>query len=137
MVNLIAGSKGTGKTKKLVDLIKKAVEEESGSIVCLEKDKNLTYDIPYTARLVHASDYSFGSMEYFKGFISGLHAANYDISHVFIDNLLKILDEPDMNKIASLLDELNAFGERENIKFTITATVDTEKIGDNIKKYCQ
>ena len=136
MVKLIVGSKGTGKTKKLVDLIKKAVEEESGSVVCLEKDKNLTYDIPYTARLIHASDYSFGSMEYFKGFISGLHAANYDISHVFIDNLLKILNEPDMDKIAVLLDELDAFGKKESIKFTVTATVDPETIGDNIKKYC-
>ncbi len=136
MVKLIVGSKGTGKTKKLVDLIKKAVEEENGNVVCLEKDKNLTYDIPYTARLIHASDYSFGSMEYFKGFISGLHAANYDISHVFIDNLLKILDEPDLDKVAALLDELDAFGKKENINFTVTATVDPETVGDNIKKYC-
>ncbi|MEA4893912.1 MAG: ATP-binding protein [Oscillospiraceae bacterium] len=135
MVKLIVGSKGTGKTKKLVDLIKKAVEEENGSVVCLEKDKNLTYDIPYTARLVNASDYSFGTMDYFKGFISGLHAANYDISHVFIDNLLKILDEPDMNKIAALLDELDAFGKKESINFTVTATVDPQTVGDNIKKY--
>jgi ABC-type branched-subunit amino acid transport system ATPase component len=85
MVKLIMGPKGTGKTKALVELVKKAVEEESGSVVCLEKDKNLTYDVPYTARLIHASDYNFGSFEFFRGFISGLHAANYDITHVFID----------------------------------------------------
>ena len=136
MVKLIVGSKGTGKTKALVELVRQAVEEESGSVVCLEKDKNLTYDIPYTVRLIHASDYKFESMEFFKGFISGLHAANYDISHVFIANLFKMFDEPDMNKIAELLDELNAFGEKENIKFTITATAELDTVGDNIKKYC-
>ena len=136
MVKLIVGSKGTGKTKKLVELVKHAVEEENGSVVCIEKDKNLTFDIPHTVRLIHASDYSFKSIEFFKGFISGLHAANYDISHVFIANILKMCEDVDMDKVAQLLDELNAFGEKESIIFTVTATVDPETLGDNIKKYC-
>jgi len=136
MVKLIAGPKGNGKTKSLVELVKHAVEEENGSVVCVEKDKNLTFDIPHTVRLIHASDYSFNSIEFFKGFISGLHAADYDISHVFIANLLKMFDETDMNKVAELLDALDAFGEKEGIKFTITATADTETFGDNIRKYC-
>lgn len=136
MVKLIAGPKGNGKTKSLVELIKHAVEEENGSVVCLEKDKNLTFDIPHTVRLIHASDYGFDSIEFFKGFISGLHAADYDISHVFIANLFKMLNETDLDKIAELLDALDAFGNKENIKFTITATADTATFGDNIKKYC-
>ena len=136
MVHLILGLKGSGKTKSLVERVKHAVEEENGSVVCIEKDKNLTYDIPYTVRLVHASDYKFSSIDFFKGFISGLHAANYDISHVFIDNFLKMFDETDMDKIADLLDEIDAFGEKEGIKFTISATVDPETVGDRIKKYC-
>ena len=136
MVKLIAGPKGNGKTKSLVELVKHAVEEENGSVVCLEKDKNLTFDIPHTVRLIHASDYSFESIEFFKGFISGLHAADYDISHVFIANILKMLNETDLDKVAELLDALDAFGKKENIKFTITATADPEKFGDNIKKYC-
>ena len=136
MVYLILGLKGSGKTKSLVERVKHAVEEENGSVVCIEKDKNLTYDIPYTVRLVHASDYKFSSIEFFKGFISGLHAANYDISHVFIDNFLKMFDETDMDKIADLLDELDAFGEKEGIKFTISATADPASVGERIKKYC-
>lgn len=136
MVHLIMGLKGSGKTKSLVERVKHAVEEENGSVVCIEKDKNLTYDIPYTVRLVHASDYNFSSIEFFKGFISGLHAANYDISHVFIDNFLKMFNETDMDKVADLLDELDAFGEKEGIKFTISATVDPSTVGDRIKKYC-
>ena len=136
MVHLIMGLKGSGKTKSLVERVKHAVEEENGSVVCIEKDKNLTYDIPYTVRLVHASDYNFSSIEFFKGFIRGLHAAHYDISHVFIDNFLKMFNETDMDKVADLLDELDAFGEKEGIKFTISATVDPATVGDRIKKYC-
>lgn len=135
MVKLIMGLKGSGKTKSLVELVKHAVEVENGCVVCIEKDKNLTYDIPYTVRLIHASDYKFDSIDFFRGFISGLHAANYDITHVFIDNFLKMLNETDMDKVAQLLDELNSLGEKENIRFTISATGDPNTVGENIKKY--
>lgn len=135
MVKLIMGPKGTGKTKSLVELVGKAVQEENGSVVCLEKDKKLTYDIPYTVRLIHATDYNFGSLEFFKGFISGLHAANYDISHVFIDNMLKMIDSADLNTLSELLAELDSFGEKEGIRFTVSVTADPETVGDDIKKY--
>ncbi|MEF9971549.1 MAG: hypothetical protein RSD32_01250 [Oscillospiraceae bacterium] len=135
MVKLIMGPKGTGKTKSLVELVKHAVEEENGNVVCIEKDKNLTYDIPYTARLVHAADYKFGSVEFFMGFINGLHAANYDITHVFIDNFFKMVDNCDLDKLAPVLDALDAFGEKENIKFTISATADPAAVGSDLKKY--
>lgn len=136
MVKLIMGLKGSGKTKSLVELVKKAVEEENGNVVCLEKDKNLTYDIPYTVRLIHARDYKFGSFEFFKGFISGLHAANYDITDIFIDNFFKMFNDPEEKQIEELLQKLDAFGEKENIKFTISATIDPSTVGENIKKYC-
>lgn len=136
MVKLIVGPKGTGKTKSLVELVRLAVSEENGSVICLETKNNLTYDIPYTVRLIHVKDYEFGSIEFFMGFISGLHAANYDITHVFIDSLFKMFDESDMDKVAKLLDDLDAFGKKQNIKFTITATADPDLMGENIKKYC-
>lgn len=135
MVKLILGPKGTGKTKALVEQVHKAVEEEHGSVVCLEKDKKLTYDIPYTVRLIHASDYNFGTVEFFMGFISGLHAANYDISHIFIDNFFKMFNDADFDALSGIIDELDALGEKEGIKFTISATADPALVGDNIKKY--
>ena len=135
MVKVIMGLKGSGKTKKLVDLVAQAVENEQGDVICIEKDKKLTYDIPYRVRLIHASEYSFGSYDFFKGFISGLHAGNYDITHVFIDNFFKLLDDTDADKVSDFLGWLEAFSSKENVKFTISITADPEKTGDNIKKY--
>ena len=135
MVKLIMGLKGSGKTKALVDQVRRATEEENGSVVCIEKDKKLTYDIPYTVRLIHASDYNFGTVEFFKGFISGLHAANYDISHIFIDNFLKMFDSTNSAQIGGLLEDLDAFSEKEGVKFTISATADPDTVGDEIKKF--
>ena len=135
MVKLIMGLKGSGKTKKLVDLVKKAVEEAHGDVVCIEKDKNLTYDIPYTARLIHAGEYGINSNTLLRGFISGLHAGNYDITPVFIDNFYKMLDNKDDDAVADLLDWMEAFSQRENVEFTISATAEPSTVGPRISKY--
>ena len=135
MVKIIMGPKGTGKTKALVELVKKAVEEEHGDVVCIEKDKNLTYDIPYTARLIHAAEYGIASNELLRGFISGLHAGNYDITHVFIDNFYKILSDTSDEAVAEFLDWLDKFSTKDNIDFTITATADPNAVSERIKKY--
>ena len=135
MVKLIMGLKGSGKTKTLVDLVAKAVTEESGDVVCIEKDKNLTYDIPYTARLIHASEYGINTNNLLRGFICGLHAGNYDITHVFIDNFYKLLDDSSADVVADFLDWLDDFSKKNSINFTITATDDAENAPDRIKRY--
>jgi len=135
MVKLIMGLKGSGKTKTLVDLVIKAVAEESGDVVCIEKDKNLTYDIPYTARLIHASEYGINTNNLLRGFICGLHAGNYDITHVFIDNFYKLLDDCSSDAVAALLEWMEDFSKANNINFTITATDDAETVSDRIKRF--
>ena len=135
MVQLIMGLKGSGKTKKLVDLVKKAVEEAHGDVVCIEKDKNLIYDIPYTARLIHAGEYGINSNALLRGFISGLHAGNYDITHIFIDNFYKMLDDKSDDAVADLLDWMDDFSKRENVQFFISATVEPDSVSESISKY--
>jgi archaellum biogenesis ATPase FlaH len=135
MVQVIMGLKGSGKTKRLVEMVSSALETESGSVVCIEKDKKLTYDIPYQARLIFASDYSIGTVEFFKGLLSGLHAGNYDITHVFIDNFVKMVKNISEAEIAEFLAWLNAFSEKENVSFTVSMTLDPETVSEDIKKY--
>ncbi len=135
MVKVIMGLKGSGKTKQLIELVAKAVEEEHGNVVCIEKGAKLTFDIPYTVRLVQTADYSFGDIEFFKGFVSGLHAGNFDITHVFIDSLYKIVEYKSDEEIASLLDWMDAFSEKEGVKFTITISADADAASPGIKKY--
>ena len=131
MVKVIVGLKGSGKTKRLVELVRSAVEEEHGDVICIEKDKNLTYDIPYQARLIHASDYQIGTFEFMKGFISGLRAGNY----IFIDNFHKMFNAGTEAQVLDFLDWLSSFAETEGIKFTITMTADPETVSPEIKKY--
>ncbi len=135
MVKLIPGLKGSGKTKKLVDLVREAVKMENGDVVCIEKEKKLTYDIPYQARLIEAGSYDTGSYDFIKGFICGLHSGNYDITHVFVDNFYKIVSNKDPVVFGEFLDWLEDFSEKEKIEFVISVTMDPDTVGDAIKKY--
>lgn len=135
MVKLIMGLKGSGKTKRLVELVRAAVDSENGDVVCIEKEKKLTFDIPYQARLIEAGAYDIGTYEFMKGFICGLHSGNYDISHVFIDNFLKIVNDKDIGTFADFLNWLESFSEKENIEFVISVSLDPEKAGEGIAKF--
>ena len=125
----------TGKTKTLISLVSEAIEKEQGNVVCIEKSRHLTYDIPYQARLIRTDDYGVRGNTMLLGFLCGLHAGNYDITHFFIDDLNKILDDRSNEALEKFLDTLSAFGERENINFTITITADPSGAGDGLKKY--
>lgn len=133
MIKVIMGVKGSGKTKQLVEMVKAAIDSESGDVVVLEKDQKLTYDIPYKARLVFANQFSFGSYEFLKGFISGMHAGNYDITHIFIDSLYKMVDNKD--GVEEFLAWLDKYSEEAGIKFTITISADINEATEGIKKY--
>jgi len=135
MVKLIMGLKGSGKTKQMIELVKKAVLEEHGDVVCLEKGPKLTYDIPHKARLISISQYDFGSYEFLKGFISGLNASNYDVSHVFIDSLQKIVDTGKESELEAFLAWLQALSEKEGIKFTITYSAEPTLAGPKIQAF--
>ena len=135
MVRVIMGKKGSGKTKQMIDLINSAVQTEHGNVVCIEKGEKLTFDIHYQIRLVEASEYDIASYTALKGFVSGLYAGNYDITHVFIDSLTKIVGGDTNVETENFLDWLNAFSEKNGIKFTVTISDDASLASEGVKKY--
>ena len=135
MVKLIIGGTGSGKTKELIDQVNAAVKEEKGSVVCISRGNKLTFDISHDARLIDAADYPVSDIASLLGFVGGLHAGNYDITHVFIDSLTKIVPTESYTQTEEFLAWLNNFGEKHNIKFTITISDEPDLAPEGIKQY--
>ena len=134
MIHLIMGLKGSGKTKKLIDAINTAVAEAHGDVVCIEYGKKLTYDVTYKVRLVDSQEYGIRSAEMLKGFLSGLHAGNFDITNVFIDNLYKTIG----NDVAAAEDFIAwcaNFAAVNNMNITMTISESPENLSEDVKKY--
>jgi hypothetical protein len=129
-------SAGAGKTKQLIDLVNEAVNTEHGNVICIERKPELTFNVHHDIRLVAANEYEVASIEAFKGFISGMYAGNYDITHIFVDNLCKIVNNFDAVEIERFLNWLDLFGTRNSLKFTVTISERPELDTEGIRKYC-
>ena len=132
MIHVIMGLKGSGKTKKLLDSIHDAVAEAHGDVVCIEYGKKLTYDVTYKVRLVDSKEYGINSSEMLKGFLSGLHAGNFDITHVFIDNLYKTIGNAAGEEFVAWAAK---FAAANNMEITMTISEDPAEASDVIKQY--
>ena len=135
MVRLIMGANGAGKTKQLIELIHTSVDSETGSVVCIEPSRDMTYDISYNVRLVNASEYNVDSFDCLRGFLCGLYAGNYDISHIFIDNLFKITGGECNQAADDFLNGLERFSNATGVKFTISVSGDPSLATDGMQKY--
>ena len=135
MVRLIMGDNGAGKTKQLIELVHASVAEEGGCVVCIEPGADMTYDISYNVRLVNAGEYNVDSFECLRGFLCGLYAGNYDISHVFVDNLCKIAGSTDWQAGEKFLHWLDRFSESNEVKFTVTVSADEDVATEGMRQY--
>lgn len=135
MVKLVMGVKGSGKTKRLVNMVREAVTQESGDVICIEKDKKLTYDIPYQARLIDTGDYGINSYDLFKGFLCGIHSGNYDITHFFIDNFYKIVNDDADDKLVAFVKWLDGFCTSEGLEIVLSISKDPAEADGEIKKF--
>ena len=110
MIHVIMGLKGSGKTKKL------------------------TYDVSYKVRLVDSKEYAISSPEMLKGFLSGLHAGNFDITHVFIDNLYKTIGA-DQAAAEECIVWCAKFAADNNMNITISVSEDPANASEAVKQY--
>ena len=134
MIHVIMGLKGSGKTKKMIDGINAAVAQAHGDVVCIEYGKKLTYDISYKVRLVDSKEYGICNSCMLKGFLSGLHAGNFDITHVFIDNLYKTIGQ-DKAAAEEFMHWCAKFAENNNMEITITVSEDPAEASEAVKAY--
>ena len=134
MINLIVGKKGSGKTKQLIEFVNEATKISDGIVVCIEKGSKLTYDINHDARLIDINKFGIADSNSLYGFLAGLEAANYDITEVYIDGILKICGD-DLGCLASLFDRIEGLSDSFSAKYFFTVSVDEDELPDSIKKY--
>ena len=134
MIHVIMGLKGSGKTKKLLGAIHDTVAASQGDVVCIEYGKKLTYDVSYKVRLVDSQEYGIRSAEMLEGFLSGLHAGNFDITHVFIDNLYKTIGTDRANGEAFVA-WCAKFAAANDMNITITISDDPALASESMKQY--
>ena len=115
MVELIVGKKGKGKTKVLLDKVNGAIKEANGSIVYLDK-----------------SVYPIKNADEFVGFVCGIISQDHDLEQVYLDSFLTTA-KLEGKDVTGTLEQLNAVGEKFNVKFVVSMSLDKEEIPESLQ----
>jgi hypothetical protein len=134
MIKLIAGVKGSGKTKNLINLVNEAVSESKGCVVCIEKGIKLRYDITSRCRLINVDEYFVFDARALYGFVSGILASNDDVSDIFIDSALRICNE-DLDAFERFMHDVDELTDSHKINVVVTASMPVEKLPESLNKF--
>ncbi len=134
MITLLTGNKGSGKTKKLIELANTAVANSQGNVVVIEKGQKLTYDIPYAVRLVDSDNYDIKGADALCGFLSGICAGNYDVTDIFVDSTLKITGTG-AEVLETILPEVEKLSAAADTNFILSISASDADIPEIAQKY--
>jgi len=139
MIQVILGGKGSGKTKVLLDMTNNALKAEhgNGNIIFIDDDKRYMYDLRHEIRFVDASDYAAASKcsgDAFMAFISGMLAADFDITLIAVDAFKKLVVTP-LEELETFFVELEKLSASHNCNFVLSISAPEEEVPAFIKKY--
>lgn len=132
MVQIIAGRKGKGKTKHLLDKANATIKEAKGSIVYLDKSSKHMYELSNKIRLINVNEYPITSSEGFIGFICGIISQDHDLETMFLDSFLKLscLEGEDISGTITTLEKI---GEKYHVTFVLSISMDEDQLPENAK----
>ena len=136
MVTLLTGKKGSGKTKKLIQLANEAVASSSGNVVVVEKGQKLTYDVTHKARLVDTDHYEIQGYDALFGFLSGICAGNYDVTDILVDSTFKICPEG-IDGLEAFVKKASNLADTSETKITFLISAAEEDLQVGINAVCE
>lgn len=134
MIQIIAGKKGSGKTKRLIDMTNQTAEQSPSDVVFLDDDDRYIREINHKARFVNAGEYHVHTPEMFVGFLSGMLSQNFDIGNVFIDAFTKLC-KTDLNEAAWLFELMEELCQKHNVNFVLSVSEDPAVMPAFMTKY--
>lgn len=133
MVQIIAGRKGKGKTKHLLDMANAAIKEATGSIVYLDKSSKHMYELSNKIRLINVKEYPMTTSEGFIGFICGIISQDHDIETMFLDSFLKLagLEGEDIGDTIATLEKIS---DKYSVNFVLSVSLDAAEMPEGVQK---
>ncbi len=133
MIQIIAGAKGKGKTKILLEKVNTEVKSAKGSIVYLDKNNKHMYELSNKIRLINVRDYMIENHNEFIGFLCGIISCDHDLQSVFLDSFLTIASIDDDN-IEHVFEKLNQISEHFEVNLCISISLNYDQIPDKMKQ---
>ncbi len=133
MIQIIAGAKGKGKTKVLLEKVNTEVNSAKGSIVYLDKNNKHMYELSNKIRLINVREYLIENYSEFMGFLGGIISSDHDLQSIYLDSFLTIANV-DNDNIEQAFEKLNLISNHFKINLCISISLNYDQIPDNMKQ---
>ena len=134
MIQVIYGKKGTGKTKRILDMANDSIKDQKGDVLFIDDDNRYMFDLRHEIRFINAGEYDVHNAQMFLGFVYGLLAQNFDTSLVFVDAFLKLVRE-DIHALSWMFERLGTVAEKHNVRFVISCNGDQGAAPEFLRQY--
>ncbi len=133
MVQLIAGSKGNGKTKYLLDKVNKEIRTTQGSICYLDKNAKHMFELNNRVRLINVRDFRISNADQFIGFVAGIISQDHDLEQMYFDSFLDLAVLKGQD-ISPVMDTLIRFSEAYKVDFIVSVSLDESDIPEKYRE---
>ncbi|MDI3535750.1 MAG: hypothetical protein PWR12_535 [Eubacteriaceae bacterium] len=134
MIEFVYGAKGSGKTKKMIDMANDALETCNGDIIFINDRDKYRVKVDTKIRFINLEEFEVLGTDQLFGFISGLIAENYDVKLILLDNLLRIIDAQTPDDVCNVIERINKLQEKHDIKFVLSLSIDESELPACVKK---
>ena len=85
---------------------------------------------------VNGNFYDIQGVDALVGFISGICAANYDVTDILVDSTLKIIGS-DMNVFEGFAEKMDTLSNKTDTKITLLVSADAADLPEAIAKFAE
>ena len=135
MVKILAGEKGEGKTKRMIDMANAAGKEAKGNIVFVDDDNSHMYDLHYSVRFVETPKFIMEDPQVFRGFVCGILSQNSDIETIYIDGLNHIMDRISDADFTAFIQELDKTSKEAEMDMVMIICRKTDALPAEVQQY--
>ena len=135
MVEILAGEKGEGKTKRMIDMANAAGKEAKGNIVFVDDDNSHMYDLHYSVRFVETPKFIMEDPQVFRGFVCGILSQNSDIETIYIDGLNHIMDRISDADFTAFIQELDKTSKEAEMDMVMIISRKTDALPAEVQQY--
>lgn len=133
MIQIIAGVKGKGKTKYLIQKANEEVKTATGNVVYLDKNNKHMYELSNKIRLINLSDFPVDTYDTFLGFIAGVISQDNDLQSMYLDSFITVSCVTE-EYLGFVLSKLNDISNRFNVNFVVSISVDADHMPEQFKE---
>ena len=135
MVKILAGEKGEGKTKRMIDMANAAGKEAKGNIVFVDDDNSHMYELHYSVRFVETPKFIMEDPQVFRGFVCGILSQNSDIETIYIDGLNHIMDRISDADFTAFIQELDKTSKEAEMDMVMIISRKTDALPAEVQQY--